>query len=244
MRDSFRLRELWRDVEALDNSVSAALQTHMLLLTRRLVERTTSWVLRNTTDVSDLGEHIGHLRPGIEMLVANLDGIIYDEAREVLDARAAGMAKDGVPEDLARRVSSLNVVAAGCDLIHISDICQVDLPDVGPMYFDLGRRFGIAWLRDSGISMQTSNHWQKQAVAAIVDDLYALQSDLAIKVLDAASGGGGEGVVRHVFEAWLEKRQQPIERIDQLIAELKALTPVDVAMLAVANRRLRALMAS
>jgi glutamate dehydrogenase len=41
----------------------------------------------------------------------------------------------------------------------------------------------------------------------------------------------------------VERRRAPIERIDQLIAELKALDHVDLSMLAVANRRLRSLMA-
>ena len=242
IRDSFGLRELWREIEALDNKVDTHTQTHLQLLTRRLVERTTSWILRNTGDVSNIGEHVAHMKPAIDSLYASLDTVIYDEARAVLDERTAGLVKKGVPEDLAHRVSSLNLVAAGCDLIHISDTCQISLPEVGPMYFDLGRRFGIAWLRDSAIGMPATNHWQKQAVAAIVDDLYGLQSDLTIKVLDAARGSG-DGVAKHLFETWVERRQQPIERIDQLISELKAMDTLDLSMLAVANRRLRALMA-
>ena len=242
IRDSFGLRDLWRGIEALDNQVDTHTQTHLQLLTRRLVERTTSWVLRNTSDVSDIGEHIAHMKPAIESLYEGLNEVIYEEARKVLDERTAGMVDKGVPEDLARKVSSLNLVAAGCDLIHISDTCQISLPEVGPMYFDLGRRFGIAWLRDSAIAMPTTNHWQKQAVAAIVDDLYGLQSDLTIKVLDAARGSG-DGVAQHLFDTWVERRHQPIERIDQLISELKAMDTLDLSMLAVANRRLRALMA-
>ena len=242
IRDSFGLRDLWRQIEALDNAVDAHTQTHLQLLTRRLVERTTSWVLRNSGDVSDIGEHVAHTKPAIESLYASLDEVIYDEARAVLDERAAGMTAKGVPEDLARKVSSLNLVAAGCDLIHISDTCQIPLAEVGPMYFDLGRRFGIAWLRDAAISMPATNHWQKQAVAAIVDDLHGLQSDLTIKVLDAARGSG-DGIAKHLFETWVERRQQQIERIDQLISELKAMDILDLSMLAVANRRLRALMA-
>ncbi len=242
IRDSFGLRDIWLQIEALDNKVDAHTQTHLQLLTRRLVERTASWVLRNTGDVTNIGEHIAHMKPAIESLYVGLDEVIYEEAREVIVERTASMVTKGVPEDLARRVSSLNLVAAGCDLIHISDTCQIPLADVGPMYFDLGRRFGIAWLRDSAINMPVTNHWQKQAVAAIVDDLYGLQSDLTIKVLDAARGSG-DGVAKHLFETWVERRQQPIERIDQLISELKAIDTLDLSMLAVANRRLRALMA-
>ena len=99
---------------------------------------------------------------------------------------------------------------------------------------------GLAFLRDSAGRMPTANHWQKQAVAAIIDDLYALQSDLTQRVVQSAEEGTPWD---EVAEAWLQKRAQPVERIDQLIAELRALDHVDVSMLAVANRRLRGLMA-
>ena len=104
----------------------------------------------------------------------------------------------------------------------------------------LASLLGLAFLRDSAGRMPTANHWQKQAVAAIIDDLYALQSDLTQRVVQSAEEGTPWD---EVAEAWLQKRAQPVERIDQLIAELRALDHVDVSMLAVANRRLRGLMA-
>ena len=178
--------------------------------------------------------------PADPLLIADLDSILYDDAREVLDKRVRNLTKAKVPDDLAYRVSALNILAAGFDLIRISDTCGIGLAEVAPVYFDIGRRLGLAFLRDSAGRMPTANHWQKQAVAAIIDDLYALQSDLTQRVVQSAEEGTPWD---EVAEAWLQKRAQPVERIDQLIAELRALDHVDVSMLAVANRRLRGLMA-
>ena len=240
VRDSFDLRDIWCRIEALDNVADAQLQTHLMLLTRKLVERATGWVLRYCADNLAVGEQIAHLKPGVDLLVENLADILYDDAREVLAERTAKMGEEGIPEDLAHHVSALNVIAAGFDLIRISDLCSVSVGEIAPIYFELGRRLGLAWLRDSALRMPTANHWQKQAVAAIVDDLYALQTDLTIRVLQS---GRDAAATTSPAEVWLERRRQPVERIDQLVAELRALDHVDLSMLAVANRRLRGLMA-
>jgi len=42
-------------------------------------------------------------------------------------------------------------------------------------------------------------------------------------------------------EAWVDHRRAPVERVDQLVSELKAMDQVDLSMLAVANRNLRGL---
>ena len=46
-RDVFAVRSLWADVEALDGSVPAETQYDMLLSSRRMVERSTRWLLRS-----------------------------------------------------------------------------------------------------------------------------------------------------------------------------------------------------
>ncbi|MEO3434563.1 NAD-glutamate dehydrogenase [Inquilinus sp. CAU 1745] len=244
VRDSFELRSLWQRIEELDAKVPAEVQTQMMLYIRRLVERTTSWILRQGGERLEVDRQIAHLRPAIEALTKEIDGVLYPDARTVIDRRAAAMIEQGAPEDLARHISSLNVLAAGVDLVQITDAADVGLTDAASVYFDVGRRLGIAWLRDSALKVQASNHWQKQAIAAILDDLYALQADLSHRVIDRADGEISRSDAPALIEAWIDRRRQPIERIDQLIAELRAMDTVDLSMLAVANRRLRGLMAS
>jgi glutamate dehydrogenase len=236
VRDSFDLRGLWKRIEELDTKVAADVQIQMMLATQRLVERATSWMLRHASDRLDIGRAIAHYRPGIQELDGLLDQALYADARTVIEKRAADMVAAGVPADLARSAALLNLTAAGTDIVRIAEVCGVPLAAAAPVYYEVGRRLGLAWLRDSARRMQAVNHWQKQATSAIVDDLYALQADLTQGVFEGAAGADKP------IEAWIDKRRQPVERIDQLIAELKAMDTVDVSMLAVANRRLRGLM--
>lgn len=238
VRDSFGLREIWSAVEALDNKAEAQAQIRAMLATRRLIERTVSWILRQQGRGLDVGKDVAHLKPGLAELERELDAAIFDDARAVIDARAKTFVEAGLPEDLARRVARLNLWAAGLDVIRIADDTGRGVTEVASVYFETGRRLGLAWLRDGASRMPATNHWQKQAVGAIVDDLYTLQADLAVRAMQAAPAGaaGTEAV-----EAWVDQRRTPVERVDQLVSELKAMDQVDLSMLAVANRNLRSL---
>jgi glutamate dehydrogenase len=238
VRDSFDLRQIWQQIEALDNKVDAEAQTRMMLATRRLIERATAWVLRHVGHDLVVGKQVEHFRPGVALLREHQDALIHDAARAVLTERVATYTDCGVPKALAKNVASLNVMAAGLDLIRIADTVSVPVKTVAPAYFKLGSRLGLAWLRDSATRMPLGNHWQKQATAAIIDDLYALQADLTVSAL---SDGGKRTKADGKVAGWLKRRYAPIDRIDQLIAELRAMDHVDISMLAVANRRLRGL---
>jgi len=198
-------------------------------------------LLRHCGQKLDVTAQVNHFGPAIAKLMADVDKVIHDDARKVVADRTKAMAKKGVPADLARTVSALNLIAAGFDLVMIADETGLPLDRIGRTYYQLGHRLGIAWLRDSARQMPSASHWQKQATAAIIDDLYALQADLALGVI--RNGGGKKAKEQDMIGAWVADRAAPMERIDQLIAELKALNAVDLSMLAVANRRLRGLSA-
>jgi glutamate dehydrogenase len=218
----------------------------MMSMTIRLVDRMTAWFLRNCGDRLDIADLADRYRQGIETLTGSLDSVLYPAARQVIEARSDGLIEAGVPRELALRVSSLNLMAAATDLIRITDDFALSLSDAAPLYFALGDRLGLAWLRDAATNSKSTDHWHKQAVAAIVDDLYALQADLTIRVIGAlrqdGPGGCAIGDAHDALERWISGRPDAVDRVDQLVTELKAMDHLDLSMLAVANRRLRGMM--
>ena len=101
----------------------------------------------------------------------------------------------------------------------------------------VGARFSLDRLRAAGGGITAETPWQKAAVAAVVDDLFNYQSVLASRVIAEANGG-------QPVDAWLSKRTRVVERIDQTMNDLKSAPSVDLAMLTVASRQLRALVES
>jgi glutamate dehydrogenase len=101
------------------------------------------------------------------------------------------------------------------------------------VYFAVGRRFHLDWLRNAAAGVNLDTHWDRLAVAAIVEDLNGHQRDLAAGVLRQVNGAS--------IEDWVGQRPQTVQRIETLIADLRQLGGLDLAKLAVANRELRSL---
>ena len=79
-------------------------------------------------------------------------------------------------------------------------------------------------------------HWQMLARAAMQDDLSGLAADDRRR---GAERGRGIAARDALLAAWQERNRRAIERVQQLLGELRAAPAADSAMLAVALRELR-----
>ncbi len=75
-REITGMRDLWADIEALDDKVPAALQYAMSHESMRLLRRLTYWVLRNLGTNLDIERAVSRLRPGIRELMSGLPDLI------------------------------------------------------------------------------------------------------------------------------------------------------------------------
>jgi len=232
-RGAFDLRRLWTEIQALDNQVPAACQYEMLEATLRLGESGTLWCMRNLAAPLDIADNIAALEPGLAELAGGIKTMISDGARKALAERADQLAKRGVPLELAGRVASLDFLEPGPDIVRLAKQVGHGVSEVASVYFTIGRRFHIDWLRTASGAVNLDTHWDRLAVAAIVEDLYAHQRDVAASVLRQDNGGG--------IEEWVATRPQPVQRVEALIADLRQHGGLDLAKLAVANRELRGL---
>jgi|CXWL01.1.fsa_nt_gi glutamate dehydrogenase len=239
VRDVFDLRPTWEAIEALDNRAPAALQTSMLIEVGRLLERATLWFLRNGQElaISALTEEF---RPAVSLLAERLETVLPAADRDAFAARLAENAKWGLPGDLARRIASLEVLASATDIARLAGRVGQPVDAVAGVYFGLGSRFALERLRAAAALLPADTPWQKAAVAAVQDDLFAHQSALAAKVLAAgAAPDGGDPLA-----AWASPRAAAVARVEARLAELRGIPALDLAMVTVANQTLRSLVES
>ena len=243
-RDVFDLRPLWRDIEALDLKVAAETQNQMAYELEELVERLTIWFLANARRPLDIAATIERYAPGIRELAKKLPDIVAAEDRQSIDRHTERLTSEDVPKALARRIASLDVLAAGGDVVRIARDSGVPVLDTGRVYFELGARLGIDWVRHASKGIRPESDWEKIAIDSIVDDSYRHQSALTNRVLDVAGGGKlGPKVAAGVIDTWIGSRNGAVERTCQLLDDLRAADSVDLAMLSVANGQLRNLLA-
>ncbi|HVI52733.1 MAG TPA: NAD-glutamate dehydrogenase domain-containing protein [Candidatus Sulfotelmatobacter sp.] len=236
-RDAFGLREVWKDIEALDNKVPATVQTAMLIEANRLLERAVSWVLAHAPRPIDMARLRVDLAPGIQAVRGQFQQVLPPETAAMLAARAESFREQGVPEDLAQRVAALIVLASANDIARIAMRIAQPVEAVGQLYFLVGGRFGLGWLRASAEKMPAGSHWQKMASDAVIDDLYVRQAALCESVAQEAPGVAAE----EALAAWIENRKAAVARTDQLLAELRAVGKLELASLTVASHQFRGL---
>ncbi|MGE5478748.1 MAG: NAD-glutamate dehydrogenase [Bacteroidales bacterium] len=236
-RDAYGLRDVWGRIEALDGRVPALVQAAMLAESGRLLERATAWVLRCVPTPFDIGAAIAELKPGIAALQAALAAILPDETAEAVAARRREYEAQGVPADLAAQVADLIVLASAADIVRIAARQGATVEDAGSLYFAIGHRFGLGQLRAAAQKLGVGGHWQKLAAAAAIEDLYGSQRDITTAVAAEAPGLAAP----EALAAWIAGHRVATERTDAVLAEVRAARQIDLAMLTVAGRQLKAL---
>jgi glutamate dehydrogenase len=240
-RDAHGVRALWSAIETLDAKVPAKVQLSMLRDINRLLAHSTLWLLRNGAQPLDLTEAHGPLAEASATLRANLGDLLLDDARAALDIRAKALEDAGVPAELARAVAATDDLAATNDIARLAGQRNLPVDRAARLYFAVGADFGMSWLRDRALELDKGSHWNKLAVSALIEDLFVQQRQLALAALDCAEEVDDPA---KAVACWKGTNPKVVERAEQLLADLRGSTTVDLAMLTVAARQFRALSGS
>ncbi|MDX2221228.1 MAG: NAD-glutamate dehydrogenase [Rhodospirillaceae bacterium] len=240
-RIAYGLREVWRKIEALDAKVPADVQSDMFIEINRMIERSALWLLRNVPAPMDISATVAKLKPVVDVFKKDYRGMWSDEVAGYVNRAADAYKAKGVPADTALDVALLFRIAAANDVWRLSEALKQPVPQVARMYFLVGQRFGMGDLRRSTEDLARTSHWERLAVSAAVEELYAHQTKLTqlILTLGKARKLAGDKAI----EAWAAANKAPVDRFDQVLGEIRGAETVSLAMLTVANRQLSALSA-
>ena len=240
-RQSFALRSVWAEIEALDAKVPAQLQTDMQLAIQALIRHVTLWFLKNAPHPLDVTATIEKFGPAVATLMSHVEKLLSPDLAARAEADAARFIERGAPPALARRIAYLRMLAPACDIVHLAERTKRPLDATAQLYYAVGARFGFDWLRDRTQALVADNGWQRLAIATVVDDLYAQQTDVTRQVARAVPPKAPPAAA---IETWFAKNGHAgnMGRIESLLSELKAANAVDISMLLVANREIRGLL--
>ena len=129
-RDLFCVRDLWKDIEALDNQVPDEVQMKMMVEVRRLIKHITLWLLNSKLALTDIQSLIERYRAEVSMLSENVDNYLSAEERQLLDQRTQFYRDYKVPAKLVRRVVILKALFACPDITWLKDKSLTDLDNL------------------------------------------------------------------------------------------------------------------
>lgn len=240
-REIFGLAGVWDEVEALDNVVSADVQTRVRLHSRRLVERGTRWLLNNRPQPLELAETIDFFSERVATVWAALPKLLRGADLDWYQGINEELSQAGVPEELASRVASFSSAFPTLDIVAVADRTGKDPLAVAEVYYDIADRLRITQLMDRIIELPRADRWQSMARASIREDLYAAHAALTSDIL---SVGNGDATPEQRFKAWEEKNAALLTRARGTLEEIQGSDDFDLANLSVAMRTMRTLLRS
>ena len=239
VRDAWKLRDLWSDIEALDSSLKAEAQTRMLVASQRFLTRTVQWTLRRLPQPLDTMTATEQLGATVTALGELPPELIGPSESAALAERAATFEAMGAPPGIARRAAALETLAAAGDLMQAARANGCSIGEAARLYFRLGERLSFATLATAAQNLPRDGQWPAQAALALQDDLAALHADLLGSAL-RADDHDPKCDADTALAKWSESRGLALDRVDRLLREDFAGT-LDLAMLSVATAELRSL---
>ena len=236
VRDVFTLRDLWNQIEALDGRVTSAVQMSMHRDVQRLLERATLWILRHAVTPLDISVNVAAFGTTIPALAAALDQALPESLQQTIAAKTTGRVAENVPAELARRLAMLEIMPAAGDIVRLSAAHGEPIAAVAALYFAAGETFGFRWLREQAETIAATGYWQRLAIAAAIEELTQHQRALVERIIQQTGRAASDAI-----DQWSDVHRGAADRARGLISEMQATGTVDLSMITVASRQLRAL---
>ena len=232
----FDLDPLLQACRALDNKVSASIQTDLNLAIRRLAERASRWLLRNEPQPLNVESVVERYRDAVKVLHAEtIEGDVPDDVEQ----QAQRFVEAGVPLDLATRIAALGPAFGFLDLSNVADRTKIALPDVATLHAAVDEQFGLSWLRERIIRLPRDDHWQTMARSALRDEFFREHAAVTESVLRSTNADEAAATPAEVLVLrWLGANEVAAGRCRRTFADIESSGEYDLAHASVAVRAL------
>jgi glutamate dehydrogenase len=135
----------------------------------------------------------------------------------------------GVPADLAARIACLDADNAALDIIELASVHRVAVPEAARIYFEVGARIGLDWLREQIEKLPVDGQWQAVARAGLRDSASLIHRKATERVLGLAKAGRHDARV----SAWANLAGEELGRWQRTLNDMRAAGTSDFATLSV-----------
>jgi glutamate dehydrogenase len=243
----FDLPALWRQIENLDTGHGAGLDTeltdHLILESRRLLDRAARWFLTNRPQPLAVAAEIQRFRPTVAGLRDRVAGWMSGRELEALHGRIDALVKRGVPAELARRVGQQLDIYGLLDIVEVTELGERtreerDPAEVAELYYAMSEHLGIDAALTSVSNLERGNRWHALARLALRDDLYG---SLRGTTLDALRQSGPDASTAEKIAVWERMNASRLSRARAALDAVGQAGKLDLATLSVVSRQLRGL---
>ena len=231
-REIFRARDFWSRIEALDNKLASRLQISATLAMWNLLRQATRWVLNQPGHKLDIRASIERLAPGLEVLEKKIFRSLNLAEKAQVQEAAQPLIDGGMPKTLATRSASLHLLYPALDVVETAARRDTGVLDVATVFFGIGDRLGLKWLRESVETLRVEGPWHANARGNLRDELYSQHRMLAGRALEKFPNAKAPA------DSWIQAHAGEVKKLNLMMKDMQNLPSMDYATVSVAVRSL------
>ena len=236
-REIFNMRDIWADIENLDNKIQANAQYAMMTETVRLLKHVTLWLLSGPQRSASISQVVEEFRAGVAELFDNLPALLVGSELTRFKEAAELYSSIGTGDALSQKVAGLQFMRPALDIVQAVNETKQDVSHVAAVYFQVGDALTVNWLRDQIENLEVEGHWQASARGSLRQNLYDIQQDIASAVIKRSKDKSPTEAV----QSWCAKEQHQVNRAKQILEEMRTGGLMDFPTLSVAVQEIRKL---
>jgi len=242
----FDLQSLWREIDLLDNVVPTEVADHMVLETRRLLDRAARWWLSNRPQPLAVGAEINRFTGVVTELLPKVPALLQGAELKAMQERRKKLLAQGVPEQLADRVAPLLDAYGVLDITEVAELAEQEVgiererspQETAELYYALSEHLNIDTMLTSVTALERGNRWHALARLALRDDMYL---SLRAITLDALRNSDPGDPVTEKIAQWEKANTSRLARARVALDDIGRAGRLDLATLSVAARQLRSM---
>ncbi|HEY7857846.1 MAG TPA: NAD-glutamate dehydrogenase [Candidatus Nanopelagicales bacterium] len=239
-REVFSLQDFWHRVEALDGTVPTAAQRALHQEARRLLDRSTRWILQARGGTVDVGSEIERFREQSMRIAPLIPQMLVGVEHERLVSRAAEIEALGAPADLCMDAAGLLDLFGVLDCVDVANATGADPLEVAALYFAVSERYEVDLMLNRITMLPRDDRWSALARAALRSDLYVALVGMTRRIIESVPDVT-DPILR--IQAWESRQAEGLARTRATLDEIANQDKFDLATLSVALRAMRTLVA-
>ncbi|MBY0532371.1 MAG: NAD-glutamate dehydrogenase [Xanthobacteraceae bacterium] len=214
VRDSYRMVEINREIDALDAKISGTVQLALYDSVKKLLLDRVVWFVRNADFSAGLAQTVSHYREGIDAIEQNVAALLPPDRAAQLLMRADEIASKQVPGRLAAKIALLPELAAASDIVLIAGESGQQTLAVAETYFAAEDYFQLDRVLAAGGSIKLADHFDRLAFDLALVRISASQRRIVASALQTGKSGPA------AIEAWVAKHKGNVDRARRGVQEI------------------------
>ena len=227
----FDLDQLWYKIEQSDCKI----KTELFGMIQSFVQTSIYWFLRHKPQMLNIKKVIEEFSE-IRSLIANIDKLLTGDIKNQFIEKYQYCCDNNLSPEFAKQLAGLNILYSAMDIIVVATSCSLPATKVSLVYFSLGDRFNLDWLKNAADQLPANAYWKRMIIKTIKDDIYDHQRRLTAKIIKSYD----KDLSKNVAE-WIKLNSKKVEIFDKFISSVKAMADLDSDKLVVATKQIEIL---